>query len=274
MPIITLTSDLGQDDYLVGAIKGQLLTIDDSFVISDISHTQSAGNYPLAAYVCSNAFKYYPSNTFHVILVNLFENNNAEVLLAYHNGHYLACANNGLLTMITAEPPTKVVAVPVDLSKGIHTLTITATIAKAFKRVLQGESLEEIGTSSFTLNEKYPLRSAIGSDWMEGQIINIDRFQNVVINITKEEFDKHRQGRNFKIWFSRSESINVISNNYASVGAGELLAWFNSAGYLELAINKGKLAALFGLQGYADGSRNPDIARTQWLYTSVKILFE
>jgi S-adenosyl-L-methionine hydrolase (adenosine-forming) len=52
MAIITLTSDIGTQDFLVGAIKGQLLQINPSFNIVDISHNLSPFNYPQAAYVC------------------------------------------------------------------------------------------------------------------------------------------------------------------------------------------------------------------------------
>ncbi len=38
MPILTLTSDIGQQDYLVGAVKGQLLQINPNFTLIDITH--------------------------------------------------------------------------------------------------------------------------------------------------------------------------------------------------------------------------------------------
>ena len=52
MPLVTLTSDIGQQDYLVGAVKGRLLRIHPEFQIVDISHSLSPFNYPQAAYVC------------------------------------------------------------------------------------------------------------------------------------------------------------------------------------------------------------------------------
>ena len=57
MPLITLTSDIGRQDFLTGAVKGQLLHINSSFNIVDISHELSPFNYPQAAYVCRNAIK-------------------------------------------------------------------------------------------------------------------------------------------------------------------------------------------------------------------------
>ena len=60
MPIITLTSDIGQQDYLVGAVKGQLLQVNPSYNLVDISHDLAPFNISQAAYVCRNAIKKLP----------------------------------------------------------------------------------------------------------------------------------------------------------------------------------------------------------------------
>ena len=65
MPVLTLTSDIGQQDFLVGAVKGQLLQVNPNFSIVDISHNLSPFNYPQAAYVCRSAIKNFPAGTFH-----------------------------------------------------------------------------------------------------------------------------------------------------------------------------------------------------------------
>lgn len=100
MPLITLTSDIGQQDYLVGAIKGQLLQINANFNIVDITHQLSPFNYPQSAYICRNAISNFPELTYHIILINLFEKKPEQLLLAFHNKQYILCADNGLLTMI------------------------------------------------------------------------------------------------------------------------------------------------------------------------------
>ncbi|MFX7021317.1 SAM hydroxide adenosyltransferase, partial [Acinetobacter baumannii] len=84
--------------------------------------------------------------------------------------------------------------------------------------------------------EKYPLRPTAGPDWIEGQILFIDNFENVVINITQQDFEEHRKGRSFRIMFQRNESIEKISHNYAAVPEHEKIACFNSAGYLEISL--------------------------------------
>ena len=114
MPLLTLTSDFGSPDYLVGAVKAQLLQHNPDFNIIDISHTIPPFNYPQAAYVCKSAIQNFPDYTYHLILVNLFEKKPEQLLLAFHNNQYLLCADNGLLTMILEETPEIVIGIPLE----------------------------------------------------------------------------------------------------------------------------------------------------------------
>lgn len=113
----------------------------------------------------------------------------------------------------------------------------------------------------------------MGDDWIEGQIIFIDQFENVIVNITQSEFETQRKGRKFKIVFKRDEVIDRISETYADAQEGEKLAMFNAAGYLEIAISKGNAAGLFGLQGYLEQSQN-NYLQNRLFYQTVKVFFE
>lgn len=273
MPIITLTSDIGQQDYIVGAIKGQLLSANPEFNINDITHSLSQSNYPLAAYICSNAFKYYPKNTFHIVLVNLFETKPLNILVAQYEYQYIICPDNGILTMIAGKTPQHILAL--DVSHLHVLLDYTALIAATIKKITDGIPFDQVGTAIQSITEKFPLRPLITANWIEGQILFIDQFENVVINITKEEFELERKGRNFKILFTRNEVIDVISNNYTSVNEGEKLAYFNSAGYLEIAVNKGNFAGLFGWKGYNEKIQQQITSnQNKWFYQTVRIYFE
>ncbi|MFI5134070.1 MAG: S-adenosyl-l-methionine hydroxide adenosyltransferase family protein, partial [Chitinophagales bacterium] len=97
MPLLTLTSDIGSRDYLVAAVKAQLLQTNPDIQILDISHNIPSFNYPQAAYLCRSAIKNFPDFTYHIILVNLFESKPEQLLLAFHKNQYLLCADNGLL---------------------------------------------------------------------------------------------------------------------------------------------------------------------------------
>jgi S-adenosylmethionine hydrolase len=269
MPLLTLTSDIGKQDFLVGAVKGQLLQHDGNFTLVDITHLLSPFNYPQAAYVCRNMIKNFPEGSFHLVLVNLFDEKPEHLLLAEHNGHIIGCADNGLITMILEEVPQKVVALALDKAQQKNALYCTAIFAKAFNDIQNGKTLEEVGDISVSIRVKNPLRPMLGNNWIEGQIIFIDNFENVIVNITKEEFEEQRKGRSFKIVFKRDEVIDKLSETYADVNEGEKLALFNSAGYLEIAINKGNAAGLFGLQGYSEKQQ-----QSRLFYQTVKVYFE
>ena len=276
MPLLTLTSDIGQHDFLAGAIKGQLLQVTSLFTIVDITHQLSPFNYPQAAYVCRNAIKNFPVGTCHLILVNLFDEKPEHMLLAEHKGHFIGCADNGLLTMILEELPQKVVALPLDKNEQKNSIYCTTIFAKAFNEILAGKPLEDIGNAAVSIQVKNPLRPLLGNNWMEGQIIFIDNFENVIVIITREEFEEQRKGRSFKIVFKRDEVIEKICDSYADAQEGEKLALFNSAAYLEIAINKGNAAGLFGLQGYSEKQNQ---AQYQYLnnrlfYQTVKVYFD
>ena len=274
MPLLTLTSDIGQQDFLVGAVKGQLLQASQGFSIVDITHHLSPFNYPEAAYVCRNAIKNFPPGSFHLVLVNLFDEKPEHMLLAEHNGHFIGCADNGLLTMILEEVPQKVVSLALDKTQQKNTLYCTTIFVKAFNQLVEGKPIELIGDPSVSIQVKNPLKPMLGNNWIEGQIIFIDNFENVIVNITKEDFEEQRKGRSFKIVFKRDEVIDKVSETYADVSEGEKLALFNSAGYLEIAINKGNAAGLFGLQGYSEKQQQHQYMSNRTFYQTVKVYFE
>ncbi len=277
MPLLTFTSDIGEQDFLTGAIKGQLLQYQQDLNIIDISHALSPFNYPQAAYVCRNAIRNYPTGTFHLILVNIFDEKPDHMILAEHNGHFICCADNGMLTMILEEMPQKAIGLSLEKSHQKSTLFCTSVFAKALHELHNGKTIEELGDPSITIKVKNPLRPLLGDNWIEGQIIFIDNFENVIVNINRIEFEEQRKGRSFTIVFKRDEVIDKISETYADVAEGEKLAFFNSAGYLEIAINKGNAAGLFGLQGFSE--RQHQLAQQQYMsnrlfYQTVKVFFQ
>jgi len=175
MPILTLTTDIGQRDYLVGAIKGQFLSVDPRFQITDITHYLSQTNFPQAAYICANAFKYYPAGTLHLILINLYETAPKQWLVAKYKDQVIICPDNGILTMIAGEIPKELMAIPV---RGQHTLLeLTQLIADSILKTSEDKPLSFKGAAAKSIVERYPLKPTIGPDWIEGQVLFIDSFE-------------------------------------------------------------------------------------------------
>ncbi|ATL48997.1 hypothetical protein COR50_18490 [Chitinophaga caeni] len=275
MAIITLTSDIGLQDYLVGAIKGQLLQYCPGHHVMDISHQVSPFNLPQAAYICKSAFRHFPAGTFHLVLINLFDKKPEHMLIVPYDDQFLVCADNGLITMLMGEKPKEVYKIPLADNSPRNTIQIIRILAATLQQLIDGKSLEAVGSKDDNIIEKKNLQPLTGEDYIEGQIIHIDNFENVVVNITREQFEQHRQGRKFAIYFRRDEVINNISESYPDVPEGHKLALFNAAGYLEIAVNKGNAAGLFGLQGFDRGQLIQPTPYTQLsFYQTVRIIFE
>ncbi|HYE54143.1 MAG TPA: SAM hydroxide adenosyltransferase, partial [Chitinophagaceae bacterium] len=186
---------------------------------------------------------------------------------------YILCADNGLLTMILETRPEMVIGLPLETSAPRNTLHCVKVMGEAIRKLMDGVSLTSIGIPDVPFQEKNALRPLLGENWIEGQIIFIDNFENVVVNITREQFEEQRKGRSFRIVFKRDEMIDRVAETYADVPEGEKLALFNSAGYLEIAVNKGNAAGLFGLQGYLEQSQNHYL-QNRLFYQTVRIFFE
>ena len=100
MPIITLTSDFGNLDYRVAAVKGSILSLNQEVNIVDISHGIQAFNLIQTSYIVRNAYKYFPKGTIHIISVDSFHNRSRKNILYKSDGHYFLAADNGVMSLI------------------------------------------------------------------------------------------------------------------------------------------------------------------------------
>jgi S-adenosylmethionine hydrolase len=177
--------------------------------------------------------------------------------------------------MILEEKPEMVIGIPLDKLAIKNTIYCANIMGITVNQLVSGESIQNIGIPDTSYIEKNHLRPLLDNNWIEGQIIFIDNFENVIVNITHEQFEEQRKGRSFRIVFKRDEVIDRISESYADVNEGEKLALFNSAGYLEIAINKGNAAGLFGLKGFSEKARQvSNMIQSQLLYQTIRVYFE
>ncbi len=273
MAVITLTSDFGNKDYLAGAFKGILLSMYPEANPIDISHEIAPFNFAEAAYIIRNSCPHFPEHSFHLLLVNLFDSENCSPLLAYHQGQYYGTANNGLLPMVLNGQPDKAILLTLPDKDKYNTLAWARVFGQTIRHIASGQPIDKLGTEVDHLLEKSNLQPNYGADFIDGRIIFIDRFENVIVNITRQDFEKTGKGRAFYIQFKANETIRKISLGYPQVPEGGMLAFFNAAGYLEIAVNKGNAAGLFGLQTFSHLS-NPEFLKQRMFYQTVRILFE
>ncbi|HEU4718624.1 MAG TPA: SAM hydroxide adenosyltransferase, partial [Bacteroidia bacterium] len=66
-------------------------------------------------------------------------------------------------------------------------------------------------------------------------------------NITRADFSRLAKGRSFTIQCIGHE-IDQLNHAYGDVAPGEIAAFFNSAGVLEIAVNAGNAASLLNIR--------------------------
>ncbi len=272
MPIITVTTDFGEKDFFVGAVKGAIYSELDTVKIVDISHGISPFHITEAAYVIENAYKNFPKGTIHIIGVDAEltpENKHITVLL---DGHYFICANNGIISMLTNKiNPVKAVEITIHnhISGNFPVLDVFVKVAC---HIARGGTLDVIGKSILTLpDDKGGIKQLTGinpsinlkNNQIKGSVIYIDNYGNVVCNLAKKLFEEVGKGRPFiirarnatfkKVFKTYSEAIDFSKEKNNREEDGKKLAIWNSSGYLELAIYKsnpstvGSASTLFGL---------------------------
>jgi len=263
MAIITLLSDLGAQSVTVASLKAALSANLPDVPVVDVTHEIKPFYLREAAYLLAAGYRKFPTGTVHIVIFDVFSDKLPRLVLAEKDGHYFLSPDNGILSLALGSVNNSfeclVLAQEVPFSNWLDELVKTAVMLQTKK--------EEINKLDAIEIKQVPegLLSRLENNVMQCQIVHIDRFENVIVNVTKEQFEKERQGRLFRIEFMRSELITNISTSYNSVTPGEKLCRFNAAGYLEIAINRGNAAGLFGL------SLNQDKDKIRH---SIKIYFE
>ncbi|MCH9660359.1 MAG: SAM-dependent chlorinase/fluorinase [Bacteroidetes bacterium] len=265
MPIVTLTTDFGEKDHYVGAVKGAIYNELEAIRIVDISHAVSPFHITEAAYIIQNAYRSFPPGTIHIVGIDSElnpENRHIAVLL---DGHYFICANNGLISMLTSEVhPEKIVEI--NIHDRIETnFPVLDVFVKVACHIARGGTLEVIGKSIENIKQLTGIKPVVNNEESQiiGSVIYIDNYGNVVSNITKPLFEKIGKGRPFKIT-ARTANFSKVHKHYSDAinfdipvekreEDGKKLALWNSSQYLELAIYKsnpktvGSASSLFGL---------------------------
>jgi len=244
MPIITLTTDLGDSDYYVGAVKGYILSHCPPATIVDISNKVRPFDVGHAAFLLRNAFREFPIGTTHLAHVQSGRDAPDRNVLVVYDQHYFIGPDNGLFSMVV-EPPVEVYAL--KPRKPRSTFPTRDNLAPVACDLLNGINPAEIGMRQENLVELAMLRPAISPDGIRCNVIHTDHFGNVVLNLTRKRFEEARQDRNFAVNLKGNNTIEALADTYSDVHQGEALCLFNSAGYMELAVNSGHAANLFGL---------------------------
>lgn len=249
MGIITLTTDMGLRDHYVAALKANIFRLSPNANVVDISHFVRPFNLVEAAYYVKSVCKDFPEGTAHIIGVNAephvnFTNadeNQLPTILLWQN-QYFVSTDNGIFHLLLEEQQAQGIWSLDDVlskPKLMNFPTKNILIPAACKLIL-GEKPGAFASVKDDFKKAVASRPVSEENVLKGTVMHIDQYGNIITNIKKELFEKHRNGSPFIIYFRQKEYyIDKISMGYNEVPEGEKVAIFNDNDWLEIAINKG-----------------------------------
>lgn len=252
MPIITLTTDFGLQDAYVGAMKGVILSIAPEVTIVDITHCVPPQAVAQAAFILAVTVPYFPLGTVHVVVVDPGVGSQRRPIAVQTSQAIFVAPDNGVLTPILQSSTSEGAPVTVihltrreywlpQVSYTFHGRDIFAPVAAYLARGVPITSLGEPIDDPVMLDLPRPRRLPDGS--LQGQVVYVDQFGNLVTNIPAEWLDRTTQ---WQIEVA-GHTVERLSATYSDVPSGHLLALIGSAGALELAMREGSAARALGI---------------------------
>ncbi len=247
-PVITLISDWGQKDVYIALVKATIYNSMPHVPCVDISHDIAPFNVNQTAYLLAQIWHLYPKGSVHIIGVDTEASlQNPHVVVAYH-GHFFIGADNGIFDLLF--PDTDMQAYEIDMyqKSNKYTFSVRDVFVPVAVGLMQGKSLEHFGQPYLQLKKRRAFQPVIDEKSIKTKVIYTDAYHNVVCNLTEALFKQYTRRRKYRIILNADSVLHTISSAYGDVKEGMPLALFNTAGFLEIAVNKGKAAGLLGLQ--------------------------
>lgn len=255
MAIITLLTDFGTKDEYVGVMKGVILSIHPAAAVVDLTHEIAPQDILQAAFILDAATSCFPIGTVHLAVVDPGVGSARAAVAVRSAGHMFVAPDNGLLTLIIAKGVDGVRRIENDhlfrkpVSATFHGRDIFAPVAAHLSAGLDFEILgPEISAES--LVRVHPdIVERLGENKIEGCVVAIDRFGNLMTNITARTVEMlQRRFPDQKIGVLLGQRfIPTLHQTYSAVNVHQLLALIGSRGYLEISANMASAADQLGL---------------------------
>lgn len=242
MQLISLITDYGNIDYYSAELKAALYKRCESIQILDISHELEVHNISLAAYHLKYMLPSLPNESIIIVAVNNYYERRPGYIVFKFQEKYFIGPDNGIFSLVFEDLKDVYEINPLE-----HTRQVTDIYAHAAACIHHQLPFEEFASPLKEMNAKITFRPVVTSTQIKATIIHIDRYENVITNLTRDLFEKSRNGRMFSIYYKPNDPIEMLSKHYGDVAIGETLAMFNSANHLELAINMGKASSVLHL---------------------------
>lgn len=267
-PPIVLTTDFGLSDAYVGVMKGVILGINPSATIIDLTHDISPQDLRHGSFVLGTNHSYFPDGTIHVAVVDpgvgtprkaMVLQTPTATFVGPDNGLFSELVKPYLPSLPSANILGPAVALPPRLQAWelqnpeyrLHPVSNTFhgrdVFAPAAAHLSLGLSPAAMGPSLPEIIYRPLPEPATQAGAIVGEVIYVDRFGNLVTNISARNFDQ----ANATLASARTDISNRIilrvSRTFHDPDRGgqdqpdglPLLVLLGSNGYLEIALRDG-----------------------------------
>ncbi len=240
-PILTLTTDFGEQSPYVAAMKGAILSINPAARILDLSHEIRPQDVRHAAFFLANAIPYYPPGPIHVVVVDPGVGSERALLYVEIEGHRLLAPDNGCWTeLATAAGRPTVIRLAESrfwrpaVSATFHGRDILAPVAAHLSLGVRPREFGPLVTDWVRLE----LPSVeVRPEGVFGRVLFVDRFGNLITNLPGSLL----RDASLRL-FVGDQEITQRARTYADRPPGTLLALESSFGTIELAVVQGSAA--------------------------------
>lgn len=235
--LVALLTDYGLQDPYVGMMKGALLSVNPAARIVDITHDIPPQDVREGGRILGAARVYFPPGTVFVAVVDPGVGTDRALVAVEADGQFFLAPDNGLLSFLKGSTrriiritQSEYFRFPVWAT--FHGRDILAPVAGHLTR---GVDLGRFGprVESLTLLQRSLPRWT--DERLEGEVVSIDRFGNLLTNIP---FTLLPTTSGVRIAVGR-KTLRKVSRTYADAPKGDLLALVGSTGFLEIAVNQG-----------------------------------
>jgi S-adenosylmethionine hydrolase len=248
-PVIAFLTDFGTRDHYAGTIKGVALTICPDATLVDVTHDVPPHDVLAGALELAAAYKYFPPGAIFVVVVDPGVGSTRRGIAAEAGDYKFVAPDNGVLTAVLDEHPPKKV---VELSERKYA---RATVSRTFEGrdrfapaaawLAKGIDLPALGRPAGAIQRLEIPRPEVDGPRIDGQVLRVDRFGNLITNIDRRTFDRVAGGP-LDIQIGTHQVSKVVST-YADAAPGEICALFGSTDHLEIAANGASAASELAL---------------------------
>jgi S-adenosylmethionine hydrolase len=250
-PIITLTTDFGTNDHLVGVMKGVILSINPEVNIVDITHSVLPHDLLDGALTIGQAYKYFPPKTVHLVVVDPGVGSERRPILVAGDTHYFVAPDNGVLSSVYDQTEALYVWNIISehyfrqpVSKTFHGRDVFAPVAAWLTKSWQSSAFGEAITDYARFAMPKPKTAG---NTIKGVVLRVDQFGNLITNLRAEDVPAFAAADGKFTIRAGNAMVTKLVPTFSSGANGEAIGFIGSSGYLEISINKANASRMLAL---------------------------